>query len=446
MNARQRGGSLPSGKLRDFALAVLLVASVQACAQKAGPRPGADAPAQAQAQAPPGAARVRTGVEVLLSGPMDIFEGKRVGVVCNHTSVLPDGTHLVDTLLKRGVHITALFAPEHGFTGTAPAGAKVADATDPSTGLPVFSLYGRTTKPNPEMLSEVDVLVFDIQDIGSRDYTYAATMAFAMEAAAQNGKRFVVLDRPNPIDGLDVEGPVLDMGFRSLVGMFPIPVRHGLTAGELAKMIIGEGWIDDTRLDLRVVPMEGWRRSMWYDETGLPWVSPSPNMKSLSTAVVYPGMCLIEATNVSEGRGTDHPFETAGAPGVDGSAFAETLNALGLPGVKFRATSFTPRAGGAAGSDPKHRGRLCGGVSLDVTDRGSFRPVLTGLAVVQAFGRSLRGKFSMREGLMDRFLGSDIVRKKLQEGVPPADLLSLNRADFAAYMKQRSKYLMYADR
>ncbi len=408
-------------------LSLLLMVQMTACAQKATPVPP----------------KVKTGAEVLLDGRLELLSGKRVGVICNHTSVLPDGTHLVDALLKKGVDVVALFGPEHGVRGTAAAGKKVADTTDAVTGLPVFSLYGKTTKPTPEMLTGVDVLLFDIQDIGARYYTYAGTMAFAMEAAAQNGKSFVVLDRPNPVNGTQVEGPVLDLGFRSLVGMFPIPARHGLTMGELAKMIIGEGWIDDTRLELEVVGMEGWKRTMWYDETGLPWIAPSPNMKTLATATVYPGTCLIEATNLSEGRGTGKPFEQVGAPGLDGDAAARALNAMGLRGVKFRPVTFTPAAGSDAGPNPKHKDRACGGVAIEVTDRSAFRPVLTGLSIIGAFAKLAPKKFEIRDGLMDRLLGSDIVRTRLKEGVPAADLLRLNGADFDGYLKLRETYLLY---
>ncbi len=403
-------------------LSLLLLVSATACSQK-----------------------VQTGAELLLGQQLDLLSGKRVGVICNHTSLLPDGTHLVDALLKKGVNVTALFGPEHGVRGTAAAGKKVSDSTDPATGLPVYSLYGRTTKPTPEMLSRVDVLLFDIQDIGARYYTYAGTMAFAMEAAAQNGKSFVVLDRPNPIGGTEVEGTVLDLQFRSLIGMFPVPARHGLTMGELAKMIVGQGWIDDTRLDLRVVPMAGWKRAMWFDETGLSWKAPSPNMKTLATATLYPGTCLIEATNLSEGRGTARPFEYIGAPWVDGHAAASALNALRLPGVKFSPVTFTPAAGSDAGPNPKYRDKLCGGVAVEVTDRAVFRPVLTGLSIIRAFGAIAPGKFEVRDGLMDRLLGSEIVRKRLADGTPPADLLRLNGADFTAYLEARNAYLIYRE-
>lgn len=413
-----KGPRFPSSALLAMALVVLV--SVTACGQK-----------------------VKTGAEVLLEGDLGLFDGKRVGVVCNHTSTLPNGTHLVDTLLSRGVRITALFGPEHGVRGAVPAGTAVEDTTDPVTGIPVFSLYGKTTKPSPSMLANVDLLVFDIQDVGARFYTYAATMAFSMEAAAENGKGFVVLDRPNPINGVDVEGPVLDMGLRSLVGMFPVPVRHGLTMGELAAMIVGEGWIDDTRIVPVVVPMLGWHRAMWFDETGLPWTPPSPNMRTLSTATVYPGTCLIEATNLSEGRGTDKPFEYIGGPAVDGAEVAKDFNALGIPGVRAEPATFTPRPGPS--SSPKHSNRLCGGIFLEVTDRTRFRPVLTGLSLISLFNRLYPGKFQVRDGMMDRLLGSDIVRARLAKGEAPADLLRLNRADFDHYLSARSKYLRYPE-
>lgn len=387
--------------------------------------------------------RVRVGAQVLLGERMDLLAGKRVGVICNHTSLLPNGTHLVDTLLRRGIDVTTLFGPEHGVRGISAAGESVGDHKDPATGLQVYSLYGATRTPSPEMLARVDILIFDVQDVGARFYTYAATMAYAMQAAAQNGKQFIVLDRPNPINGVQVEGPRLDMTLRSFLGLFPIPVRHGLTIGELARMIIGEGWIDDTRLDLAVIPMKGWRRTMWYDETGIPWVAPSPNMRTLATATVYPGMCLIEATNISEGRGTSRPFEMIGAPAVDGDSLALALNALALPGVTFSAASFVPVPDSAAAPDPKHKNKRCGGVTLEVTDRAAFLPLLTGLAVIESFQRLFPQKFILREGLMDRLLGDNVPREQLQKGTPPLEIIARLRPQIDEYMKARQKYLLY---
>lgn len=389
------------------------------------------------------AERVKIGAEVLLEKRMDLLAGKRVGIICNHTSVLPNGTHLVDTLLRRGVNVTTLFGPEHGVRGVSPAGEKVGDHLDPATGLQVYSLYGKTRTPSQDMLADVDVLVFDIQDVGARFYTYAATMAYAMRAAAENGKEFIVLDRPNPINGDQVEGPILDMTLRSFLGLFPIPVRHGLTIGELARMIIGEGWIDDTQLSLTVVPMEGWRRAMWYDETGLPWVPPSPNMRTLATATVYPGMCLIEATNIAEGRGTSAPFETIGAVDLNGDSLAAALDALGLPGVRFAGTSFTPVPDSIAAPEPKFKNKLCGGVKLRVTDRNAFQPVLTGLSVIHLLQERYSGKFKLQEGLMDHLLGDNVPREQLQHGLSGAEITERLRPQIEAYRKKRTAYLLY---
>ena len=250
-------------------------------------------------------ASVRTGLDNV-GEHKDLFQGKRLGIIANHTSYDSQGKYIVDVLrAMEGVRVVALFSPEHGLRGLEEAGAKVGNETDPVTGLPVYSLFGKISKPTPQMLADVDVLVFDIQDVGARFYTYLYTMSLAMEAAAENGKRFVVLDRPNPINGVQLEGPVLEPKFATFVGLYPIPVRYGLTVGELARMINGEGWLaKGVKADLTVVPLTGWRRDMWFDQTGLRFIKPSPNMPDLETAALYPGLCLLEGTNVSEGRGT----------------------------------------------------------------------------------------------------------------------------------------------
>lgn len=387
--------------------------------------------------------RVRTGAEVLISSRLELLKGKRIGIICNHTSVLPNGIHLVDTLMRLGVNVTTLFGPEHGIRGSAGAGAMVENQTDPGTGLTVYSLYSKTRKPSAEMVKNVDVVLFDLQDVGSRFYTYAGTMAYAMEAMAEFGKEFVVLDRPNPINGLDVEGPVLDMTLRSFTGLFPIPIRHGLTLGELARMIIGEGWIGDTRVDLTVISMKGWKRSMWYDETGLRWIPPSPNMKTLRTATVYPGMCLFEATNISEGRGTEKPFESIGASGIDPDTLAGHLNALRLKGVRFEPIRFTPRSDSNAAISPKFKDKECGGVFVKVTDRKRFKPVEAGLAMLSQFKKLFPSKFTLREGQMDHFLGDEIARKKLQEGLRASDILAFSHNQRTEYLQARKKYLLY---
>ena len=391
----------------------------------------------------PSGPSVRTGAELLMERYLDSLAGRRVGVVCNHTSVLPNGVHLVDTLLARGVNLTALFAPEHGIRGAAPAGQKVFDDRDGKTGLRIYSLYGGTRKPSQEMLENVDILLFDLQDVGSRYYTYASTMAYVMEAAAENGKKFVLLDRPNPINGEGVEGPVLDLSLASFIGLFPIPVRHGLTLGELAKMIVGEGFINPSNVDLLVVPMEGWRRSMWYDQTGLRWISPSPNMKSLATATVYPGTCLFETSNITEGRGTPKPFEYVGAPGLKSDRLAARLNSLKLPGVKFLPVEFTPAPDSVAAPSPKFSGKLCRGVYVRVTDRTKFKPVLTGLLLFATMRDLYPLKFKFTQGLFDHYIGEAQYSDRLLKGRLGLDAFASSRPNLDRYRALRSKYLLY---
>ncbi|HZY10514.1 MAG TPA: DUF1343 domain-containing protein, partial [Bacteroidota bacterium] len=355
----------------------------------------------------------------------------------------PNGTHLVDTLLKKGVNITALFAPEHGIRGDHAAGAKVEHQTDPKTGLPIYSLYGGTRKPAPEMLNLVDVVIFDMQDVGARFYTFGSTMAYVMEAAAENAKQIIVLDRPNPINGIDIEGPLLDTTLKSFLGLFPIPIRHGLTLGEMAKMIVGEGYINPSNVELVVIPMEGWKRSMWYDETGLPWISPSPNMKTLATATVYPGTCLFEATNISEGRGTPKPFEYIGAPMVVHNPLVTKLNSLRLPGVQFKPMEFTPKADSVSAPNPKFNNKLCRGVFVVVTDRTTFKPVLTGLMMMASMKQMYQKKFQIKDGLLNRLSGDESISELLEKKKLDINVLDRFKNDLTHYQQLRSKYLLY---
>ena len=393
--------------------------------------------------------RVRIGTEILIQHRLDLLASKRVGIICNHTSILPNGTHIVDTLRSLGVRLTALFGPEHGVRGLAAAGETVLDTVDAKTGLPVHSLYGRVHKPTPEMLKNVDVLLFDIQDVGARFYTYASTMAYALEAAVENEKKIIVLDRPNPINGAYVEGPVLDTAFASFVGLFPIPNRHGLTLGELATLIVGEKWFGvHSPVDLTVIPMEGWKRAMWYDETRLPWISPSPNMKTLSTANVYPGMCMFEGTNVSEGRGTPKPFEYIGAPWINGDSLAMMLNNSNIPGVKFKPIRFTPAQDSMAAPNPKFKNESCGGVDLQVVDRSTFRPVRTGIRTLLALRRMYGEKLQFQSKQFDRLAGTSSIRSAIEGSLLESTrtattfdhLLDRHLQD---YLKIRKKYLLY---
>ncbi len=354
------------------------------------------------ASVPAPASRVRTGLEVLLESRLDLVKGKRVGLIVNPTGVdsrLRSGVDLLKA--AAGVNLVALYGPEHGVRGDAQAGQYVPFYFDRRSGLPVFSLYGQSFKPDPGMLKnidsymrafdtdasgagkvpesamikDVDTLIFDIQEVGTRVYTYVATMAYAMEAAAESGLEVIVLDRPNPLNGTAMEGPVLDYPeLSSFVGLYPIPQRYGMTIGELALLFNGQ--FLKKKASLTVIPMEGWRRSLWFDETGLPWVIPSPNMPTLDTAMVYPGQVLIEGTNISEGRGTTKPFELCGAPWIDGFELARRLNALGLEGVVFREAWFTP-------TFSKFAGELCGGVQVHVTDRHLYRPFASTLHLLK---------------------------------------------------------------
>ena len=289
------------------------------------------------------AASVQTGLD-RVTAHRALFQGKRVGVIANHTAYDSQGTFIVDVFREMpGVQVVALFSPEHGLYGTADAGASIDSQTDPASGLPVRSLYGQTRKPTPDMLRDLDLLVFDIQDIGARFYTYVYTMSLVMEAAAEQGKAFVVLDRPNPIDGRTLEGPILESQFATFVGLYPIPVRHGMTAGELARLFNGQGWLaNGTQVDLAVVPMQGWQRDIWYDQTELTFRKPSPNMPDLQTATVYPGLCLLEGTNVSEGRGTPRPFRQFGAPWLDSKAATASSRSGPASSSSTNSIAWTP--------------------------------------------------------------------------------------------------------
>ncbi|MFM1871119.1 MAG: hypothetical protein RL398_541, partial [Planctomycetota bacterium] len=319
------------------------------------------------------AAQVRTGADVLAAGDCAPLAGRKVGLITNHTGRTADGRRVVDVIAEsEKVALVALFSPEHGWEGL--VDEKVGDTRDAATGLPVYSLYGETRTPTDAMLAGVDTLVFDIQDIGCRFYTYVSTMRNGMEVAAKKGLRFVVLDRPNPIGGLAVGGPVMKDERRDFVGAHRIPLQHGMTAGELARMIAGE---DGVRVDLQIVACEGWARADRFDRTGLPWINPSPNMRSLTQALLYPGIGIIEGTNVSVGRGTDTPFEVVGAPWLDGSALAARLRARNLPGVTFLAVQFTP-------TSSKHAGARCGGINIAITDWRTFDAVRTGIELACA--------------------------------------------------------------
>ncbi|PLR74029.1 DUF1343 domain-containing protein [Bacillus sp. UMB0728] len=386
------------------------------------------------------AKKFELGIEVLLDDQKELIEGKRVGLITNPTGVDQELNSIVDLLHNDPeVELTALYGPEHGVRGSAQAGEYVEFYTDEKTGLPVYSLYGATKKPTPEMLENVDVLLFDIQDVGTRFYTYIYTMAYAMEAAKENDIPFIVLDRPNPLGGTEVEGPVLETPYKSFVGNYEIPLRHGMTVGELAKLFNEEFKIS---ADLTVVKMKGWKRDMLYDETGLQFVMPSPNMPTLDTALVYPGAALIEGTNVSEGRGTTKPFELIGAPFINADNLAQQLNSLNLKGVSFRAASFTP-------SISKHAGKLSHGIQIHITDPDEFEPVKTGLHIVKSIHDLYPEDFAFRAedsrgiSFFDQLIGNGWVREAIEEGKSVEWIESQWKDELKDFTKVRKDYLMY---
>lgn len=382
---------------------------------------------------------VKLGLEVLMEERLALLKGRRVGLVTNHTGVDSRFRSTVDLFHQHpDIELVALYGPEHGIRGAAAAGELVSSGTDPVTGVPVFSLYGASKKPSAEMLAGVDLLVYDIQDIGVRYYTYPYTLGYCMEAAKEHGIGVMVLDRPNPIGGETVEGNILDPAFSSFVGLYPMPVRHGLTIGELAR------WFNLTiGCDLTVVPMSGYTRSMWWDETGLPFVPMSPNSTGVEMATLYSGTCLIEGTNLSEGRGTTKPFEQVGAPWVDGRRLADRLNALNLPGVLFRSVYFTPLTS-------KHKDQQCEGVQVHVTDRKAVQAVTLGLHLVKAIRDQHPDQFQFlppyREGgkrFFDLLAGTDAWRLGLEAGATVVDLSAGWPEAQKPFRAERERILLY---
>lgn len=387
---------------------------------------------------------MRTGLEVILGKERSLLQGQRVGLIVNPTSIDPSYQHAADLFDRCEVfRLTTLLGPQHGIRGeTQDNMVEWEGFRDKRTGLPIYSLYGETRIPTEEMLREVDVLVFDIQDVGTRVYTFIYTMAHAMQACAQYGRKMVVLDRPNPITGRYIEGNVLEPAFSSFVGLFPIPMRHGMTVAELALLFndcFGIG------CQLEVVPMEGWERGMWFDQTGLPWVFPSPNMPTLDTATVYPGAVMVEGTEFSEGRGTTRPFELIGAPYIDPYELVEALASEPLSGVLFRPHYFQP-------TFQKHAGQLCGGLQIHILDRETFRPVLTGVTIIKTVCRLYPDHFQWRkppyEYVSDKLpfdviCGSERLRQQIMADLSIKEIALSWEENLASFLKLRKEYLLY---
>lgn len=387
---------------------------------------------------------VLTGLDLIEKlWPKDL-RSARVGLVAHPASVDRRFEHAIDIFLRsKKFRLTTLFGPQHGILGqTQDNMIEWEGFRDPATGLPVYSLYGKTRKPRPEMQADIDVLAFDLQDVGSRYYTFIWTMDLCMQACRETGKTVVVLDRPNPINGHNTEGPVLNPEFASFVGLKPLPVRHGMTIAEIGNYLHKSYY---PSLDFRVIPMRGWKRTLWFDQTKLPWVLPSPNMPTLDTALVYPGMCLFEATNVSEGRGTTRPFEIFGAPFIHPETMVKVLKEFKLPGVAFRPLSFQP-------TFQKHANVLCGGAQIHVTDREKFRPFKTGAAILKAIHNTYPRDFKWKEPPyeyeeinlpIDILAGSNRLRKDIEAWKDINEMEAWWKEETKAFEKIRKKYLLY---
>ena len=394
--------------------------------------PAADAAAaqRVRRKASPRAGRVQTGLDVLESEKFAPLRGKHIGIITNHTGLDSQGKSTIDLLAHApGVQVVAIFSPEHGLAGQ--FDERVSSAKDPSTGLQVFSLYGETLRPTDEMLKGVDALVFDIQDAGVRFYTYTVTMAYCMEEAAKRNIAFYVLDRPNPINGEIVEGPVLDPDKTNFVGYFPIPVRYGLTIGELAQLFNSENHIN---ADLHVIAMKNWHRNYFFESTGVRWVPPSPNLRTMKGAILYPGLEILLNAGVSVGRGTEAPFEEFGAPWINGEKVAAALNAAHLPGLRFIAQPFIPVSG-------LYAGMRCGGVAIRIGDRGAVRSMRMGREIAGLLQKMYPQNFDAAKTIV--LLGNSATVQKLQEGAAPSEIVASWQAALAEYDKTRRRYFLY---
>ena len=388
---------------------------------------GAGPPTATRASTPP----VMSGIDVLRAEEFAALKGRRVGLVTNHTGRARDGTTTIDLLhgAKDVLTLVALFSPEHGIRGI--LDAKVPSSKDQKTGLAIHSLYGETRRPSEAMLKGIDTMVIDLQDIGARFYTYMTTMAYVMEEAAKRKISVVVLDRPNPINGFQIEGPTLEPATLSFVGYSPMPIRHGMTLGELARLFNAENHLG---VNLTVIQARNWKRDHWFDETGLPWINPSPNMRNLLQATLYPGIAAFEGTNVSVGRGTDTPFEQIGAPWIDGVQLADALNARAIPGIRFYPVRFTPTASRYAKDE-------CQGVFMVITDRMALRPVRVGVEIASALSRLYGWQFQLEKA--ERLFGSNEGLTRIRAGEDPVAIASAWSAGEARWRLKRAKYLLY---
>ncbi len=392
----------------------------------------------------PNKAQIISGADLLFSENLNLIAKKNIGVVCNHTSLLSDGTHLVDALIEqKDVKVNAIFTPEHGFKGSAEAGEELDYKNNLYKEVPIISLYGKDRKPTKENLKDVDVLIFDIQDVGARFYTYISTMYYVLEAAGENNIPVIILDRPNPIGGNYVDGPVLDIKYQSFVGIAQIPITHGMTVGELAKYFVGEKLISGWKnVSLNVIQCKNWKREIpnqFYSK----WNSPSPNINSLETAIVYPGTCLIEGTNISEGRGTISPFLQIGAPFFNSEDIIEKLDLLKVEGAEIQPVTFIPEDIENMATNPKFEGKTCYGIKIKITDPDKFESVKLGVKLLFVLTKLYGNKIKFNDSSFDRLAGSDILRQQLKNQMLPDKIFATWQKDLTKFNKKINQYLLY---
>ena len=387
--------------------------------------------------------KVLYGSDILISEKLDFLKDKKVGLVINQASVLNNGTSLLDTLKSLDVNITAIFSPEHGFYVDHSAGEKV-ESENNKYGIQAYSLYGKTRKPIPEMLENVDVIIFDLQDVGARFYTYISTMYYILQSAAENVKQVIILDRPNPISGNKLLGPVLINELKSFIGIAPINMIHGMTIGELANLFVNENYIESRKkLDLQIIKMKNWKREFFWDDFNSDWIPTSPNIPDFETVLVYPATCLLEGTNISEGRGTDHPFKIIGAPFIDSGKLLDELNQLNLQGFELQTIDFTPESIPGMAANPKYENQVCHGITIHITDKNKFDQLDFGVKLLVTLHRLYPGDFEFKYDHFDKLLGDKKVREMILENESAESIISYVNQQSEKFNSIRKKYLLY---
>ena len=383
------------------------------------------------------------GSDVLVRENLHLLDGERVGIVPNKNSVLVNGVHLVDTLLSLGINVTTLYSLEHGFSLDFADGELIKSSDEKIKSIPVHSLYGKVKKPTEEMLTNVDIILFDVQDVGARFYTYISSMFYILQAAAKNNIKVIVLDRPNPLSGKGVEGPVLNNDYKSFFGIAPIPILHGMTIGELTMLFISENYFASSPLDVEIIKMKGWERYNYWDDLNITWLPTSPNIPTFETALVYPGTCLIEGTNISEGRGTENPFRTIGAPFINPDELIGELKFDESSGIILSPTEFIPIEIKGKAVNPKFNGKKCYGINIKVTDKTKFSAIDFGLKLVYTLHKLYPDKFEFRENHFDLLTGTDKIRLSIQKGESPNNIKKIWQEELSNFKKIRNKYLLY---